>query len=235
MRSATRPPLLRTWATGLLLLLSAASAVAQPVRIETPADSTISYRDRIAVIARAYPGLPLTLTANGLEVQTLQVRPDGRADFLNVLVPPGPVVLKVEQKLSEHLAFADSATIHVIGPAARILLDVNPPSLPADSLSQAEVKAQVVDQWGMPLSHGGMVTIQLDRGTILTADIYPEQPGTQVQVQDGYATVHILSPGNVGEGLLKVTANGVDAQTELSYSLPFQEWTVVGMAGGQVG
>ncbi|MBI4551475.1 MAG: hypothetical protein HY710_04360 [Candidatus Latescibacteria bacterium] len=223
------------WLAPLVLLVSAAPALAQLVKIESPADKSVSHRDRIAVIVRGRSGFPITLTVNGTDAQTLDVRPDMKADFLNVRAPAGPVVLRVAQQLPGGFTFADSVRIHVVGPAAKVLLEVVPSSIPADSLSQAEVKARVVDQWGMPLADGQMVTVQIDRGTILTTDIYPDQPGVQVQVQAGAVVVHVLSSTTVGTDRISVTADGVTAEAELDYTLPHEQWMVTGTAVGQVG
>ncbi|MFC1607376.1 hypothetical protein ACFL47_05340, partial [Candidatus Latescibacterota bacterium] len=217
------------------LLLCASPVMAQLLKIESPQDSTLSYRDRIAVIARGQSGLPLTLIVNGTEVNTLQVRSDNKADFLNVAVPPGPVVLRIEQKMPNGQTFTDSVKIHVIGPAAKILLDIHPQTLPADSLSIAEAKIHVIDEWGMPLPDGQIVSIKLDNGTIITPDIYPDKPGTQIQVQGGYAVAQILSPSMVGDGYLGITADGVAVEERLNYTIPTEKMTIVGMATGQIG
>ena len=222
-----------TWA--LLVLLGAAPAAAQRVRIEAPADGTVSYRDRIAVIVRGTPGLAATLTVNGLEARTLAVRPDMKADFLNVSVPPGPVTLRVDQKLPNGTAFSDSVRIHVIGSAARVTVDLQPQTLPADGLSRSEARIRVLDAWGMPLPDDQIVTVTLDNGTIVTPDIYPEQPGVQAQVRGGAAVVQLRSPGTVGEGHLLATASDVVAEATIHYTTPYEKWTVVGMATGQIG
>ena len=226
---------IRFWMVALALLLSATPAMAQIVKIESPADGTVSYRDRIAVITRGQPGFPMTLHVNGDAVQTLTVRPDMKADFLNVTVPVGPGILSVAQLFPGGRTFTDSVTIHVVGAAARVVLDVQPTTIPADSLSQAELIVHVVDEWGMPLADGQIVTVQLDHGTLLTPDIYPDQPGTQVQVRNGVAVSHIRSPIAMNTGHIRVTVDGITAETELGYTLPHERWTMVGTATGQIG
>jgi len=220
------------------LLLAAGSAAAAAggfVRIEAPADGLVSYRDRIAVIARGFPGAPMTLWVNGEAVDTLTVRADMKADFLNVSVPPGPVAVAVTQAAPGGGAVADSVGIHVVGPAARVLLEVSPGTLPADSLSQAEARLQVVDAWGVPLPDGIVVTARLDRGAILTPDLYPEQLGVQVQVRHGQAVLRLLSAGSAGEGRLEVAADDARAEAVLAYTTPLARWQVAGLASGQVG
>ncbi len=88
------------------------------VEIQAPADSSVTYRDRIAVIARGLPGVPATLDVNGDAVETLVVRADARVDFLNVPLPPGPVLLRVRQRMPNGEGRADSARIHVVGAAS---------------------------------------------------------------------------------------------------------------------
>ena len=218
----------------LAVCCTAAPALGQ-VQILSPADSTVSYRDRMAVIAVGLSGLPATLAVNGEDVQTLTARSDMKAEFLSVLLPPGPVVLRVSQTLPGGKVSADSVLVHVLGPVARLVLDVEPHALPADSLSQAEGRVRVLDQWGMPLPDGEVVTVHLDRGAILTEDLYPDQPGAQVQVRGGLAVFRVLSPASVGEGNLSATAGGVTAEFVLGYTQPDEEWTLAGMATGQMG
>ncbi|HPU84915.1 MAG TPA: OmpA family protein [Candidatus Latescibacteria bacterium] len=208
----------------------------QLVWIEYPtADSTLSYRDRLTLIARGRAGTPMTLRLNGREVTTLTVRADSKADFLNIAAPSGPVTLTVTQTLPGGRVFADSVFLHVVGPAARVTLDVSPSTLPADSLSQAEAVAQVLDEWGMPLADGQIVTFEIDNGSILTPDIYPDERGVQVQVRNGYASVLIQSSATAGEATLTANASNVVARATLNYTVPYERFTLVGLASGQVG
>jgi hypothetical protein len=177
----------------------------------------------------------MVLTINGKEVASNKVRPDSRADFLNIPSSPGTVTFRISQTQTNGQVLSDSVSIHVIGPAAKVTVEVEPSTLPADSLSQAEAHIQVFDAWGMPLRDGQVVTLQLDNGTIITRDIYPEQAGTQVQVRGGLASALIQAPGKVGEGRLNVTADGVNAQTVLNYTTPYEKGMLVGMASGQIG
>jgi len=208
----------------------------QLVWIEQPsADSTVSYRDRLTLIARGRAGTPMTLWLNGREVTTLTVRADSKADFLNIAAPSGPVTLAVTQTLPGGRVFADSIFVHVVGPAARVTLDVTPSTLPADSLSQSEAIAQVLDEWGMPLADGQIVTFMIDNGSILTPDLYPEERGVQVQMQNGYASALVLSSANAGEATLTANASNIVTRATLNFTVPHERFVLVGMASGQFG
>jgi uncharacterized repeat protein (TIGR01451 family) len=204
--------------------------------IESPsADSTVSYRDRLTVIARGRAGLPMTLALNGRDIATQTVRADSRADFLNISAPAGPVRLRITQALPGGRVSADSLFVHVVGPVAKIIVDVTPSTLPADSLSQAEAIIHVLDEWGMPVRNGEIVTLEIDNGTILTPDVYAEERGSQIQVHDGYAYARILSSAEVGEARLTITASGITTQSVLDYTMPYEKFVLVGMASGQFG
>ncbi|HRS94100.1 MAG TPA: OmpA family protein [Candidatus Latescibacteria bacterium] len=208
----------------------------QLVWIEYPtADSTVSYRDRLTLTARGQTGMPMTLRLNGREVSTLSVRGDSRVDFLNIAAPSGPVTLTVTQTFPGGRVFADSIFIHVVGPAARVMLDVSPSTLPADSLSQAEAIAQVLDEWGMPLADGQVVTFEIDNGSIITPDLYPEERGVQVQMRGGYASALILSSAKPGEATLTANASNIVARATLNYTVPHERFVLVGIASGQIG
>jgi uncharacterized repeat protein (TIGR01451 family) len=207
----------------------------QLVWIESPLDSSLSYRDRLTVLAKGLAGTQITLKVNGVEIERTVVRPDSRADFLNVPAPAGPVLLTVSQELPNGIALRDSIFVHVIGPAARVTLDVARQALPADSLSQTEVIIRAYDQWGMPLRDNHIVNINLDHGSIITRDIYSEESGAQILLRDGKASVLISAPDKVGEGRLTASVGGVTSQTTLNYTTPFEKGIIIGVAEGLVG
>ena len=227
------------WVYGRLLVLLiftwAGVAQAQLVTIESPTQGTISHRDRLSVIARGYPGHLMTLFLNGEQVNALPVRPDMYADFLNVSAPQGPVLLQVSQMLPNGHTRSDSVRIHVVGSVARVLVEVQPETLPADTLSRTTVDVRVVDAWGVSLVDGQTVTLHLSRGKILTEDLYPEQPGVQIRVREGHASAVLQPSPDVGEGVLRVTANDVTTEKRLNYTVPLEQWTLVGTATGQLG
>ena len=203
--------------------------------IESPLDSSLSYRDRLTVLARGLAGTPMKLTVNDVEVEQTVVRPDARADFLNVPAPAGPVTLAIRQELPGGTVVQDSIHVHVVGPAARIAVEVAASALPADSVSRTQATVKAFDRWGMPLRDGQIVTVNIDHGTILTRDIYPEEPGVQLSLRGGEASVGIAAPGEVGEGRLTASIGNVSAQTSLNYTTPYEKVVMVGMAEGQIG
>lgn len=222
----------------VLLLVDVRPAEAQLVQIEYPADQSISYRDKIAVIARGRPGTPMTLTINGEIVQVLTVRDDQKADFLNVTAQPGPNLIMVTQEVGRRRrrrVYADSVSIHVVGPVAKVELMVDPMTLPADSSSRAWATVRVLDEWGMPLQDGQMVTLEMENGRILAEDMYPEQPGLQVQIRGGVAEVELVSGSMLGVGRLQARASTSSAEVEIGYTQPHESWRLTGMAIGQVG
>lgn len=219
----------------LLVLVYAIPARAQFVRIEQPGKDTVSYLDRIFVIARGRPNFPMTLSLNGDDVQTLQVRADLKADFLDVQAQNGPNLVKVSQTLPNGMVFADSLWLHVVGPAAQIDMYVEPPILPADRTTEAVATIRVLDQWGLPLADNQIVSVYLENGEILTEDIYPDQPGVQLQIKDGQAMVTLVGPDQIGEGILRAAVNDVSVETLIAYTQPFEPWTLTGTATGQIG
>jgi hypothetical protein len=237
-----RPYALSTGKSGLLLallalflLISPDQALAQLVKILVPADQSVSYRDRVGVIARGRPNYPMTLWVNGKEIRTLTVRPDMQIDFLNLDASVGPNLLKVAQILPNGTVWADSVTLFVGGPAARIEMEFDPPTLPADSVSQGTATIHVLDQWGVPLADGRVVTLYLDKGRIQSYDAYPEQAGIQAQIKDGKVVVKVTSAPSIGAGRLSAEADGVSVSREIGYTQPFERWLFTGTAIGQIG
>ncbi len=108
-------------------------------------------------------------------------------------------------------------------------------ALPADSLSRSRVDVSVMDDWGMPLPDGQLINVSLDRGHVLAEDLYGAEPGVQVQVRDGLASFDILSAASMGEGLLRISADGAQSVQSIGYTQPVEDWTVVGLATAQLG
>ncbi len=205
------------------------------VWIQSPADSSVSSRDRLAVIADGLVGVPMHLSLNGQLLATQTVRADGRADFLNVPLPAGPATLAVTQTLAGARVVSDTVHVHVVGAAAKVCVEASPAQLPADSLSRAEVCVQVFDAWGLPLEDGQMVTLHLDQGSIVTPDPYPDEPGTQVPLRRGTAVVQVRSPATAGQGRLQAEVGGLTAETHLHYATPYQRLVLLGLASVQAG
>ena len=218
-----------------IMLVFTGPAVAQVVKILTPLDGSVSYRDRIGVIARGQPNRAMILWLNGEETMTVGVRGDMSADFLNLTAQTGPNLIKVAQILPNGMVWADSVTLHVGGAAAQIYMTVDPPTLPADTTAQAYATIEVLDQWGVPLSDGRFVTISLSEGKLLGEDVYPAQSGMQRQIQDGRVEVDLVSGGRITTARLVAESDGVSQEIEIAYTQPTQRWTFTGTAIGQIG
>lgn len=219
----------------LAMLLFTGPATAQVVKILTPTDGAVSYRDRIGVIARGQPNRAMTLWMNGEEKMTTGVRADMSADFLNLTAQTGPNLIKVVQTLPNGMVWADSITLHVGGPAAQIFMTVDPPTLPADSTSQAYAVIEVLDQWGIPLEDGRMVTVSLSEGTLLGEDAYPSQTGMQRQIRDGRVDLDLVSGSRITTARLVAESDGVSQELEIAYTQPHERWSFTGTAIGQIG
>lgn len=227
----------RMWCLSLvaLLFLPIIGAADQPLHIESPADGAVSHRDHLAVIAAGQPGGWIELQHNGETLRRQLVRTDGRADFLNIDLPAGPSQLSVHQKISGGTTLVDSVRIHVVGPPAAIQIQAQPSTLSADSLSFSQVEVRVRDAWGLPQADGLLITLQLSAGELVADDLYPDQPGVQLQLRDGMARLLVRSPGRVGTGRLRASAGGVSAEQLFNYTTPTVEWLLVGQAQGQIG
>ena len=222
------------WAVAVLsALLVATVAWGQSVAIESPAHAMLSFEERVSVRAVGSPNTLLLLLRDGHSLASQQADSLGRVHFVDVLLPVGPSLLVIQQAQSPDIA--DSVQIHVSGPVAQVEIDQGFLSMPADSLIQHRIQVYVRDAWGMRPSDGDIVTVQLERGQLTNEDLFPEQPGTQVQVQSGSVELVIRPAQQVGSSRLVVSAGEVEDAQTLYFTTLDTAWRIVGMANGEVG
>ena len=219
----------------LVGLFAASRAWSQAVRIVEPLRGAISEKDRILVVVRGPVSAPVSLYVNGEEQKTGEIRADGVWDFINVAVVSGPNTLVVEQTDPQGGVSSDSTAIHVVGPPAHIKLTVEPEHLPADSVSTAQIEAQVTDAWGVPASEGRFLTFTLDRGRLISGDLDPEQRGAQVRIQGGRAVTTMVADEAAGIGVLMARCDDAVAKRKIRYTTPQEAFWLFGLGTGQWG
>ncbi|MBN1756367.1 Ig-like domain-containing protein [bacterium] len=94
--------------------------------------------------------------------------------------------------------------------AHEIILTINPPTLPADGISSAQVIATVFDSLGIPVSDGTPINfIQDTSSTFVTGRIIPGR----VRTEAGQALTEIYSPIVTGTARVIASASGTVADT----------------------
>ncbi len=226
------PMILRGFFATLTAFFSA-TAWGQEVRIESPPHDRLLVEERIDVQAVGAANSTLLLLHNDQIVASQQTDGAGRAYFADVQLPLGPSLWVVQQQRMPDAT--DSVKVHVAGPVAEVKIDDAFLRIPADTLAQHEVFVFVRDAWGKNAGAGQAVTVQLERGELANEDLLPDEPGTQLAVDNGQVVLRIRPSAQPGPSRLVVGAGSVEDTQTLYFTTRETEWNIVGMADGQLG
>lgn len=127
--------------------------------------------------------------------------------------PRGEVALSVT-------APADLARIHIDAGAARVN---------ADPLTPVPLTVRLTDAAGVPVTARTVITLQADRGTFADTDLNPIEPGVQVNVEGGSASVRYLPPAEPGPARLRANADLVEGEHLLTVLPHLQPMSGIGI------
>jgi hypothetical protein len=217
----------------LLVSLLAASRIAHAqLLILNPSEGAATPLHHVAVTVIGKPGALATLFVNNSPADTGRIRIDGQYDFLNIEVPDGPVYLRVEAEGAANQHFTATRTIHVLGMAQNIMPYEKDIRLVADGKSLRNIQLEVQDEWGYPLPHLKLATVRLSTGKLTNPDLDPQNPGTQIAIQNGVINLELQSPTQVGEALLEVEVDNAYVQLPIEYNTATEPFILVGSIEG---
>ncbi len=185
------------------------------VEIFAPADGAVFSGDRLFVGVRGEAGAPVTLFDGDSAVARGTIRVDGVYDFVSVALSPGPHRLRVLTRSSWGQQRWDSVSAHVSGSPTTIALSPDSLRMIADGHSVAVLRARVDDQWGVPVTHGALVTVRTKGVTVVSPDADRSSVGVQVKSDStGWLEVSIAASREVGVGSVELSA---DAGTSVAH------------------
>ena len=211
----------------------APNVVAQMIQILTPSNGTVSKLHSQVVTAKGWEGFDAQLWMNGTLAQSGKIRQDGIIDFMNVNVPSGDV--KFEARLVNpdgSIVENDSVKIHILGAPAFVKIALSEDHLRANGASTLIGKVEVLDEWGYAIQEDYNVTINVDAGKLLTHDIDPQKPGTQIQLVRGYAEFEYQAPATQGTTTITAEVEQAKSTASVKIDVPLEPLTVVGLVNG---
>ena len=167
------------------------------IEIFSPRDGLITATDHIYVGVRGEAGRPVALFDGDSLVTQATMRVDGVYDFIAVKLGRGPHRLRVRLTNSQSVVRWDSATVHVSGLPAQFVAERASVRFVADGNSLDSVRVRVLDQWGVPVVGGALVTVAADGATPVNADADVSSVGVQVRADESGTATLVLRPGHV--------------------------------------
>ena len=227
-------------ASGLRTLIAAVlsgcfvfAASGQMIQIVSPANNSVSELNSQTITAKGWAGFNAELWVDNQLVQKGTVRIDGIIDFINVPAPSGN--RKFEARLVNpdgSVIDADSISLHILGGPAVLSIELADSALRANGASSTKGKVRVFDAWGFPLQENVIVTVSAENGKILTEDLDPQTPGTQIQLIRGVAQFEYQAGHITGQAKITAQTEQVKAESGISLTMPLEPLTVVGLLNG---
>ena len=156
-------------------------------------------------------------------------------EYIGINLKPGSNILEVIQ----HDPFGNERgrqSITVITPDKLGALRIKRPAerLEADGVTLVDIKVQLVDDQGVPVTVRTPVTLEASRGVWQVPDLIPDEPGTQVFIEDGTGTFPLLSPHEPGGVRLRVTSGLLQTEADLTFLPQLRPLLAVGVIEGVI-
>lgn len=129
-----------------------------------------------------------------------------RRTYYNVALQEGPNVLSLTGD-----ADRVEQTVYVVGQPARAELVSAPSAVPYREVRDIPIELLVTDRHGFPVADGTIVTLSVIGAETVEPDVYPDQPGYQTRVQNGYVRMTLRVIGAASQGL-SVELTGVEGK-----------------------
>jgi uncharacterized repeat protein (TIGR01451 family) len=213
-------------------------------RILSPEDGhAYLTRDQISVTVSAHLAATFELYVNDTVVPKQSI---GRKDFaisqrlatyeyVGVPLQPGANVLRFTvRNPGEPQPREMTVTVYRADTPAAVRCTVTPEGLTADGKTEPVIAVSLVDAHGLLTGHGAVVTVSLDRGEILSPDLYPMEPGHQVQLRLGVGQVRLSAATEATTRRLTVRAGALTADYDVVYKPYLRDWIVNGVVGTTV-
>lgn len=213
----------------------------QTAAIITPSDGARADREQIAVEV-VYPlGYTPELTVNGTPIgddrigttSHLNARQLSASRYIGVALRPGSNLLSFRAIRSDGVA-SERSTCHVMLPETPVALRFTPPPARwvADGATSATLRIEAVDGSGMRTTEQPVVTLQVEGGTLIDADLDPALPGLQLRLNQGQATLRFAPFHQPGPVVLHASAGPLQSETTIQVVPGGGPWRVLGLAEG---
>ncbi|MGB7443031.1 MAG: hypothetical protein WA919_18355, partial [Coleofasciculaceae cyanobacterium] len=194
-----------------------------PVTILSPTPETILDVPAATITVQSQLGLEIELQVNGENVDSSLI---GRTQtdegarlvtqtWYGVGLEEGDNLITATVKGSAE-AMA-SVSVQVRGAPQELVVETREAGIPADGRSTATVVGQLLDKNGNPTNRDAIVTLFTSAGEFVGIDEKPDQPGFQVQAQQGQFTAQLRSELEAQTVRIRATTTNLEGFSQFQF------------------
>lgn len=198
---------------------------AATVTLQFPLGSDVTLMANDIPVGDDLIGRTETNTATGLVTQT----------WYGVGLQPGLNHLSAQGQLGDVALPLVSLQVQVRGAVTQLVLTTLESRVPADGRSAVTVQGQLLDAQGNVASQDTVITLAASQGTFTAADSNPDQPGFQVQTQDGEFSTPLQTGLTPGAVTIRATGIALEAYTQVQFMTELRPTLMTGVVDVRLG
>lgn len=211
------------------------------VQILNPTAGSVVDVPAITVIISFPEGADITLQVNGDAVDSELI---GRTEtdpgtklvtqtWYGVPLSDGSNTLAVVRRSDSSVL--QSADVEVRGAPVEMTLNARQSKIPADGRSTATLQGRLLDSNGNVSNWNAVVTLETTDGEFVGVDHAPDQPGFQVDVQNGRFKAELQSSLEAHMVQLQAVTNGLEAFNQIQFVTPQRPSIATGIVDLRLG
>lgn len=206
--------------------------------ILSPAPDTVLDVPATTVILQFPVGSQITLQVNGDAIDPALIGRTATDANTNLVTQTwyGVGLQEGENILTVQTTTATiSATVVVRGAATQLTVEAVEAGIPADGRSTATVRGELLDETGNRSNRDAIITLEASQGEFTGADYDTDQPGFQVQAQQGQYTAALRSSLDAGTVRLRATTGELEAFNQIEFQTSLHPTLISGVVNLRLG
>ncbi|MBE9126553.1 MULTISPECIES: Ig-like domain-containing protein [unclassified Coleofasciculus] len=215
----------------------------ETIKILTPTANTVLDIPSTTVILQYRPGAQVELRVNGNLVDRAaigQTETDNQNQVVTetwygVVFEAGENTLTAQATLNGVTEPPVSVKVEVRDAPTKLTVETVEAQIPADGRSTAMVQGQLLDKNGNRSNYNAVITLNPSAGKFIGADYNPDQPGFQVQAQNGQYSATLQSDLNAQTVRIQAVTTGLEAFTQLQFNTALRSNLITGVVDFRLG
>lgn len=155
--------------------------------------------------------------------------------YISVSLDKGKNILQFKIILpGKKEAISKTITVLRSDTAEKLLIKTIPEKLIADGLTEPVVEISLVDENDVPTGNGTVITLEIEKGQILSDDFRPTEPGHQAKIKDGKAIIRLPASASAEKRKLFIFSGETEYEAELIFHPHLRNWILTGYADGRI-
>lgn len=194
------------------------------VRAKGAARAVIELRVNDAIIGESLVGTRVSDAARGVEAR----------EYFGVELKHGVNRLELYQRdVGGNVRAHRVVHVRVASELTSVRLEA-PSTAVADATRNIPVLVSLVDDHGIPVPGRAVVTLEATHGIWQIEDLDSREPGTQIRVVDGQATIQLQSPATPTTARLRATHASLGADTNVVFTAALRPMIALGVIEGLI-